>query len=135
MRLLKNCISVCIILVSILIANSNLNVLAGEDNLKHVGVSFIFGAASETYLHHKTNLDAYERIILGTTLGTLPGLAKELIDSTKKGNHFSGTDLAADMVGALLGAVVGNFFNNIIKIKTESSKKKKTVLVSISFKF
>ena len=109
--LLRNLISVCSILVFIVITTSNQNVFAGEDNLKHFGVSFVFGAASETYLHHKTKLDAYERIILGTTLGTLPGLIKELIDSTQKGNHFSGAEFAADTAGAFLGAVIGNFFN------------------------
>lgn len=135
MKLLKNNKFVFSIFVFVLMTMSNQNAFAGNDNLKHFGVSFVFGAASESYLHHKTNLNAYERIILGTTLGALPGVTKELIDSTRRGNHFSGSDLAADIAGALLGTVIGNFFNNMIQVETESSKRKKAVLVSISYKF
>ena len=95
----------------------------------------MFGAASETYLHYKTNLKASERIILGTTLGSLPGLVKELIDSTKRENHFSGSDLAFDVAGAFVGAMVGNFVNNIIQVKIKKENDKRAFIISFSFEF
>jgi uncharacterized protein YfiM (DUF2279 family) len=135
MRFLKNRIFICCVLLLILISVSNKNVLALSDKLKHFAVSSIFGAASETCLHYKTDLKTSGRIILGTTLGSLPGLAKEIVDSTKEGNHFSGGDLAAGVAGAFLGAVVGNLINNKIQIKLDKSKEKKSVSVSFSFNF
>lgn len=36
------------------------------------------------------------------------GLAKEVFDSTQRGNHFSGKDLAATIAGGVLGVAVGD---------------------------
>ena len=36
------------------------------------------------------------------------GLAKEVFDSTQRGNHFSGKDLAATIAGGALGVAVGD---------------------------
>ena len=119
----------------ILISISPENAFAGDDRLKHFGISSLFGAASESILHYKTNLNTSERIILGTTLGSLPGLAKEIIDSTKAGNQFSGSDLTVDIAGALLGAVIANFFNNLIQIKIDKTRENKSLSVSLSYKF
>lgn len=123
------------VLLLIVFSISNKNVFAGDDKLKHFGISSLFGAASETYLHYTTKLNASQRIIWGTALGSLPGLTKELIDSTKKGNHFSGSDLAVDVAGAFVGAIVGNLVNNIIQIKIEKSNNKKAFVISLSFEF
>lgn len=119
----------------ILISICNNNVSAGNDKLKHFGVSAVFGAGIESYLHYGTSLEDSERIILSTTLGTLPGLIKEFIDSTKEGNRFSGGDLAADFGGALLGALAGNFINNFIQIKMDIDKTQKNVVFTVSYKF
>ena len=124
-------ISLFLILISI----SSENAYGGDDKLKHFGVSSIFGAASESILHYKTKLKTTERIILGTTLGSLPGLAKELIDSTKAGNQFSGSDLAVDIAGAFLGSVVANFFNNLIQIKIDKTEENRSFSISLSYKF
>jgi uncharacterized protein YfiM (DUF2279 family) len=134
-RCLKALIFSWISLFLILISISNEKAFAGDDRLKHFGISSLFGAASESVLHYKTNLNPSERIILGTTLGSLPGLAKELIDSTKSGNQFSGNDLAADIAGAFLGAVVANFFNNLIQIKIEKAEENKSFSISLSYRF
>jgi hypothetical protein len=60
-------------------------------------------AAAETYVHYKTDLKAPSRVLLGTAVGSLPGLGKELTDS-----EFSGSDMAADVCGAFLGALIAN---------------------------
>jgi uncharacterized protein YfiM (DUF2279 family) len=124
-----------VILLFILISISNKNAYPGDDRLAHFGISSIFGAASESILHYKTKLKTPERIILGTTLGSLPGLAKELIDSTKEGNQFSGSDLAVDIAGAFFGAVVANIFNNLIQIKIKKTAENKALSISLSYRF
>ena len=135
MKFHKNRIFIGLLLIFIVISTSNKNAYAGDDKLLHFGVSSLFGAASESYLHYKTDLNAPQRILWGTTLGTIPGLVKELIDSTKKGNHFSGGDLAADIAGAFVGALIGNFVNNIIQVKIDKKGDNKTFTISLSYKF
>jgi uncharacterized protein YfiM (DUF2279 family) len=134
-KYLKTWIFIWISLFLIFISISSENAYGGDDKLKHFGVSSIFGATSESILHYKTKLKTSERIILGTTLGSLPGLAKELIDSTKAGNQFSGSDLAVDIAGAFFGAAVANFFNNLIQIKIEKIEENKSISISLSYKF
>jgi len=124
-----------IFILLIFLSISNNTVFSADNTLLHFGVSSVFGAAAESFLHYKTNLKTPGRIIMGTALGSIPGLVKELIDSTKKGNHFSGTDLAADIAGAFIGALVANIVNNKIQIKIKKTKYDKTVTLSLSFQF
>ena len=124
-----------IFILLIFLSISNNTVFSADNTLLHIGVSSVFGAAGESFLHYKTNLKTSGRIILGTALGSIPGLVKELIDSTKKGNHFSGTDLAADIAGAFIGALAANIVNNKIQIKIKKTKHDKTVTLSLSFQF
>jgi uncharacterized protein YfiM (DUF2279 family) len=124
-----------IFILLIFLSISNNTVFAVDDTLLHFGVSSVFGAAGESFLHYKTNLKTSGRILLGTALGSLPGLVKELIDSTEKGNYFSGTDLAADIAGAFIGALLANIVNNTIQIKIKNTKHDKTVTLSLSFQF
>jgi uncharacterized protein YfiM (DUF2279 family) len=135
MKSSRNRIFVSILLFFIFILAANKNASAADDKLLHFGVSSLFGAASESYLHYKTNLKTPGRLIWGTTLGSIPGLAKEIIDSTKKDNHFSGGDMAADIGGAFVGALVANIFNNAIQVKIEKKEQEKMVVFSISYEF
>jgi uncharacterized protein YfiM (DUF2279 family) len=104
-----------------------------DDELPHFGISFIFGAASESYLHYKTNLENVEKIIYGTGLGIIPGLIKETLDGMEEDNHFSGTDMAADIAGALAGSVISNVINTAIEVDIDRRNKKTTI--SLVFKF
>jgi len=135
MKFLKNRIFIWILLFLIVISAANKNTSAADNKLLHFGVSSVFGAASESYLHYKTNLKTPGRLIWGTTLGTIPGLAKEIIDSTKKDNYFSGSDMAANIAGAFAGALVANIFNNAIQVKIEKKEEEKMIVFSISYKF
>jgi VanZ family protein len=135
MKFHKNRILIWILLFLVMISTTNKNVSAANDKLLHFGISSVFGAASESYLHYKTKLKTPERIILGTALGSVPGLAKEIIDSTKKGDYFSGGDLAADIAGSFVGAVIGNFVNNIIQVKVEKKRDEKKTAISLTYKF
>ena len=124
-----------IFILLIIFSISNNTVFSADGTLFHFGVSSVFGAAGESFLHYKTNLKTSGRIILGTALGSIPGLVKEMIDSTEKGNSFSGADLAADIAGAFVGALVANIVNNKIKIKINKTKHDKVVTLSLSFQF
>ena len=109
-------------------------VSSAEDNeALHFGISAILGAASETIIHHKTKVGTVERIAYGTILGSLPGLAKEVIDSTEEDNHFSGKDMAANVAGAFVGSVIANLVNNQIRVSVDPEQKKVSLLVVHEF--
>ena len=135
MKLLRSRIFISILLFFIIFSTANKNASAADDKLLHFGVSSLFGAASESYLHYETNLKTPGRLIWGTTLGTIPGLAKEIIDSTKRDNSFSTGDMAANIAGAFVGAVVANLFNNAIQVKIEKREEEKMVVFTLSYRF
>jgi len=106
---------------------------ATDNEALHFGISAILGAASETIIHHKTKVGTVERIAYGTILGSLPGLAKEVIDSNEEDNHFSGTDMAANVAGAFVGSVIANLVNNQIRVSVDPEQKKVSLLVVHEF--
>jgi len=108
---------------------------AGNDKLKHFGISLVFGTAGESILHYTTEWKDAALIGWGTALGILPGLMKEIIDSSRKDNHFSGLDLAADFAGALCGAVFSNLVNNRIQFLIESEKERRRFAFILRYTF
>ncbi|MDD5390175.1 MAG: hypothetical protein PHD37_12565 [Gallionellaceae bacterium] len=72
----------------------------GSDKIKHVAVSAAFGTASAMHFEDKW-------VAFGVAM--IPGVLKEVADSTRKNNHFSGKDLVADALGAALGVQLGNW--------------------------
>jgi hypothetical protein len=117
-------IAVCLVIPAV----SN----ADTDSL-HFGLSVIFGAAGESIIHYKTKAVTVERIIYGTVLGSLPGLGKEIADSTQEDNHFSGSSFAADVAGAFVGAVLANFVNEAIRVSADVEQKKVSMSVTFAF--
>jgi uncharacterized protein YfiM (DUF2279 family) len=105
------------------------NSFAVDDKVAHFGLSALFGAGAETVLHYRTDFEDVERIALGTLLGSVPGLANEIIDSQQDGNEFSGSDLTADVAGAFSGAFLSNLFNNAIQVRIESGDGKQVGIV------
>lgn len=71
-----------------------------SDKLKHFAVSFALGTASGAYFENKWTA-------FGVAM--IPGLLKEISDSQKSNNHFSGKDMAANALGAALGVQFGNW--------------------------
>lgn len=71
-----------------------------SDKLKHFAVSFALGTASGAYFENKWTA-------FGVAM--IPGLVKEISDSQKSNNHFSGKDMAANALGAALGVQFGNW--------------------------
>ena len=105
------------------------NSFAFDDKIAHFGLSALFGAGAETILHYRTDFEDVERVALGTLLGSVPGLAKEIIDSQEDGNEFSGRDLTADVAGAFSGAFLSHLINNAIQVRIESGDGKQLSVV------
>ena len=80
-------------------------VYADDNTLLHLGLSAGFGYVAENVIHTKVDTDS-KRIAYGTALGSVPGLVKELTDS-----DFSGSDMAADVAGAFIGAYIATRLN------------------------
>lgn len=118
-----------ICLVAVLFSLPYANSAAVDDKTAHFGLSALFGAGAETYLHYRSEFEDVEKVALGTLLGSVPGLAKEIIDSQEDGNEFSGRDLAADVAGAFSGALLSNLFNNAIQLRIESAARPQLHLV------
>jgi len=118
-------ICVVMVLAGLPCANS----FAFDDKTAHFGLSALFGAGAETFLHYRTDFENVETVALGTLLGSAPGLAKEIIDSQDDGNEFSGRDLAADVAGAFSGALLSNLFNNAIQVRIESGADQRVNVV------
>ena len=72
-----------------------------SDKKQHAGVSFFLGFAMANQFPNEP-LKAWG-------LAMVPGLLKELADSQKGGTGFSGSDLAANAVGAALGVTTGRW--------------------------
>jgi len=126
---------VCALALLILSAASPTLLSAKGDKIKHFGISTLFGAAGESCLHYATDMEGDQRIFFGTVLGTLPGLFKELIDSTKEGNRFSGGDLAADILGSFCGALLSNMINTKLQVNFKAEKNNRSFVVQINYSF
>lgn len=134
-ELLNNRRSICVVLLfTFLLMHAACPALAADDEIQHFGVSAICGAGIETYLHHKTEVSTFGRILLGTMLGSVPGLTKEIIDSTADDNHFSQSDMTADVIGAFAGTVVSSMLNDLIQVRIERGKEKRLTF-SLTYNF
>ncbi|QBQ97649.1 hypothetical protein [Paraburkholderia pallida] len=71
----------------------------GTDKLEHFAVSAPFGAFGGWLTR-----DTDHPVVYGTLIGTMPGLALQVLDGTCPTGGFSYKDLFADTLGALTGA-------------------------------
>ena len=71
----------------------------GTDKLEHFAVSVPFGAAGGWLTR-----DTDHPVVYGTLIGTVPGLALQILNGTCPTAGFSYKDLFADALGALSGA-------------------------------
>lgn len=100
---------------------------ADNNSLKHYGISVLLGGAAETVIHKQyMQWDDVDKVAAATAIGTIPGLAKELTD-----DHFSTSDLAFDVAGALTGAILSNYLNNNTTIFV--SKEEKEVVTRVQY--
>ena len=74
----------------------------GADKAKHFGMSAPLGMFGSALIPRDATLS--QRVMYGTLLGSLPGLAKELSDYGRPGSTPSARDMAFNVLGAALGA-------------------------------
>ena len=121
-------IATSILLTSILTTNT---LFAADGNsVKHFVFSGAFGYVAETILHNNVDLSNTEKVIYGTTLGVLPGLAKELSDT-----KFDNEDMAFNILGSFAGSYLSNYLNNNVFVSFEHNSKTKSDKVLVSYKF
>lgn len=72
----------------------------GSDKAAHFGVSFALGVATSR---------VSDDTLTAVGLALVPGLAKELYDSTQDCNRFSWKDMAWNTAGAFVGVRTGNW--------------------------
>ena len=78
----------------------------GSDKALHFGVSAPFGMIGASMVSREAG--TAERVAVGTLIGSLPGLAKELADTQRPSATPSMKDMTYNVLGAALGAVVGD---------------------------
>lgn len=83
---------------------------AGRDKVLHFGVSLLIALGVGAALHAipavTDNIGALGIALAAFVVTISVGLGKELRDASRPGNHFCVWDLLADVVGAVLGAVI-----------------------------
>lgn len=90
------------------------------DKPKHFTASVLWGAGAKLVCPSCNDLEA-------TALGTIPGLVKEVQDSTKRnGTGWSNRDMLANIAGAYVGTKITGLF---------ITKTKDTTTVSYSMEF
>jgi uncharacterized protein YfiM (DUF2279 family) len=94
--------TICLLLLSMLACNtaSAADDWNGSDKAQHFALSAVFGTLSA--MHFENKLTAFG-------VAMLPGLLKEMHDDSQAGNQFSGKDLAADALGAVVGVHFGHW--------------------------
>jgi len=88
------------------IARAQADRWSGGDKALHVGVSAPFGVLGATLAGRDGTTG--ERLLVGTLVGSLPGLAKEVADARRVGHDPSAKDMAANLIGAALGALLAD---------------------------
>jgi putative lipoprotein len=78
----------------------------GSDKALHLGLSAPFGMIGASVASREAG--TVERVAVGTLIGSLPGLAKELADTQRPGATPSMKDMTYNLLGAALGAAVGD---------------------------
>jgi len=99
----------------------NIPVYATNDKTLHFAVSSVTGYLAETIIHKQTSSD-FKRVAYGTMLGTVPGLIKEVADSTEENNEFSKDDMLANIAGSFVGSLLANKVNHRLMVNIQKDK-------------
>ena len=93
-----------------------------DDNFgQHFTISILMGAIGETTIHNRENFNAPMKILAGTVIGTVPGVIKEIFDSTDSDNYFSGEQVLYDAMGSAVGSFIAYKFNSRTKVNVSTS--------------
>ena len=108
-----------ILLLLIMVPHSS---FADDKNFgQHFTVSILMGAIGETTIHNRENFNAPMKVLAGTVIGTVPGVIKEIFDSTDSDNYFSGEQVLYDAMGSAVGSFIAYKFNSRTKVNVSTS--------------
>ncbi|WP_210498337.1 hypothetical protein [Vibrio crassostreae] len=102
-----------------------------DDHKKHLGATFAISYASSAVFDN-WGYEGEERFWRSAITGIGVGIAKEIMDSQEKGNHFDNKDLVYDVFGSLLGAASYEIYDDWrLNVRADS----KSVFASFSLDF
>lgn len=94
-----------------------------DDKQKHLGASFLIGTATGVYMDYNYKNNSYSKnLLIGTSIAMVPGVLKEIYDSSKDDNKFDGADIAYDLLGSLIGNITGNYISKNLFIDIKKQK-------------
>ena len=73
------------------------------------------------------------KIFVGTVIGTVPGLIKEIGDSTNRDNHFSEEQMLYDVMGSAVGSFIAYKYNSRTKVNV--SGKEGGAVISLLYSY
>ena len=100
---------------------------------QHFTISMVLGAIGETAVHKKENINGPMKIVVGTVLGSVPGLIKELDDSNDSNNYFSGDQMLYDIAGSAVGSVIAYKLNSRTKVNVSGTDGGATISLLYSY--
>lgn len=102
-----------------------------EDKKKHFGFSFAFGVGTSIYLekNYFQEESPQIRLLIGSSLAVVPGLAKEILDEQQSDNKFDIADMSYNLVGAIAGNIVGSYISKGLYL----NPKDKTIIIIKKF--
>ena len=122
--------SLLLTLLSFLIVISPTAIAVDNTSVQHFGVSATFGYMAENFLVQNTAMDINERVLVATAMASLPGLVKELSDPV-----FDQEDMAFNVMGAFVGAMLGQYFNKYVVLGFERDESRNSNAIGFRLKF
>jgi hypothetical protein len=94
-----------------------------DDNFdQHFTLSMLMGAIGETVVHNRETLNVPMKILVGAAIGTVPGIIKEIGDSTNDNNYFSETQVLYDAMGSAVGSLIAYKYHSRTKVNVSGSE-------------
>ena len=100
---------------------------------QHFIVSILFGAIGETIVHNRETFGVPMKIFAGTVLGSVPGLIKEISDSSETNNSFSEDQILYDVAGSAVGSVIAYKFNSRTKVNVSKEEDGGKIFLRYSY--
>jgi len=96
---------------------------ADDNNFgQHFGWSAIMGVFGETTVHERETFNVPMKILVGTVIGTVPGVIKEIFDGTESDNHFSEEQVLYDVMGSAVGSIIAYKYNSRTKVNVSGTE-------------
>ncbi len=121
------------VILTFLMVTTSLFAIA-EDKTWHMQTSMMLTYTGQVFFDQFSDVSHSESVIYATGISLAIGLGKELYDEQDYGG-FSSKDLAADLVGALSGALLSDYFDHkyFFRIEHDTVQKKSKIVAEYKF--